>query len=56
MRTIMKLVCVKAILFLMTTGVAAQTSNNNFAFGYFLTQDGSLGFVEVLRTQDPTTT
>jgi len=55
MRTIMKLVCVKAILFLMTTGVAAQTSNNNFAFGYFLTQDGSLGFVEVLRTQDPTT-
>ena len=50
----MKLVCAKAILFLMTTSAAAITTNQQ-AFTYFTDAGGNVGFVYVDRQTDPVT-
>lgn len=57
MKSLMKLVLVKAILFLMTISAAAShtTSPNAYASGSFVTANGTIARVTVARYQDTTT-
>jgi hypothetical protein len=55
MKSLMKFALVKALLFLMTTGVAAQTTTNAYVSGSVVTGNGPVAEVDVYRSQDPTT-